>query len=320
MKEPAIDTHAHLWPDAYLERLGDLGADGTAIAQGMGASDSEEDLEKRFKMMAAAGVETQVLSATPQSPYYGTAAEALASAQMINDTYAHLIEKHPGKFLAYGAVPLPHVKEAIGEAKRCLEELKFEGIAVNTYIGSAYPFDDQFYPFWEALNEQGTIVYVHPTGNGACSPMVNDRDLEWVVGAPIEDMLCVFHLLKSDIPYRLKNLTFHIAHLGGGLGFQLQRLEDNYEDWDAFPASPTETLRDRFYFDAANFLDEALALSVKVFGADKILMGSDFPYFQNEKYVRAADYIRQADLTDEEKTKILQDNAKALYRHYQDEA
>lgn len=317
MKEPAIDTHAHLWPDEYLERLGDLGADGTAIAQGMGASDSEEDLEKRFKMMAAAGVETQVLSATPQSPYYGSALEALASARMINDTYADLIDQYPGKFLAYGAVPLPYVEEAIAEAKRCLKELKFEGIAVNTYIGEAYPFDQQFYPFWEALNELQTIVYVHPTGNGACSPMVNDRDLEWVVGAPIEDMLCVLHLLKSDIPYRLQNLTFHIAHLGGGLGFQLQRLEDNYEDWDAFPASPTETLRDRFYFDAANFLDEALALSVKIFGADKILMGSDFPYFQDEKYVRAADYIRQAGLSDEEKSKILQYNAKALYQHYQ---
>lgn len=127
-------------------------------------------------------------------------------------------------------------------------------------------------------------------------------------------MLAVLHLLKSDIPYRYPNITFHIAHLGGGIGFQMQRIEDNYEDWDAFEENPADILRERFYFDSANFLEEALRLSVEVFGADKILLGSDFPYFRDDKYVRAAEYIRSSKLSDEEKMKVLRTNAEELYQ------
>lgn len=313
----AIDTHAHLWPDEYLDYLKAIGSTETEIAKGMGASTSAKDMEARLEMMKKAGVSMQVLSATPQSPYFGTEAEAVQAARMINDAYYELIQKYPDTFIAYGAVPLPYVDAAIAEAKRCIEDLGFKGIAVNTYIKEDYPFDDKFYDFWKALNELETIVYIHPTGKGACSAMVNDKNLEWVVGAPIEDMLAVLHLLKSEVPYALKNLKFHIAHLGGGIGFQMQRIEDNYEDWDSFEYSPTTTLKDNFYFDSANFLEEALRLSVEIFGEDKLLMGTDFPYFQDEKYTRAATYIRHAKLDDDTKAKILRKNAEALYNLYE---
>lgn len=312
-KVTAIDTHAHLWSNAYLDQLHENGSEETEIAKGMGAGTSPEEMDKRLKMMEKAGVAQQVLSATPQSPYFGGEDKALKAAQMINDTYAKVIKNYPGKFMAYGAVPLPYIDAAIEEAKRAINDLGFLGIAVNTYINGEYAFDEKFFPFWEALDEMDTIVYIHPTGKGACSPMVNDWDLEWVVGAPIEDLLAVLHILKSDLPARLPHLKFHIAHLGGGLGFQMQRVEDNYEDWDSFKHSPKETLKDRFYFDSANFLEEALKLSVDVFGEDKILMGSDFPYFQNDKYTRAAEYIRNAKLDDGVKAKILRANAESLY-------
>lgn len=94
----------------------------------------------------------------------------------------------------------------------------------------------------------------------------------------------------------------------------MQRVEDNYEDWDAFRESPTETLSHNFYFDSANFLEEALNLSVEVFGEDKILLGSDFPYFKDEKYIRAVDYIKDSRLSDRTKEKILRENAERLYK------
>lgn len=212
---------------------------------------------------------------------------------------------------------MPHVDLSIAEAKRVIKELGFKGIGINTLISPGnYPFDSIYYPLWEVLNELETVVYIHPTGSGTCSSMVNDKDLEWVVGAPIEDMLAILHLLKSDIPYKYKNIKFHIAHLGGEIGSQMQRLDDNYEDWDSFPKSPKETLNRNFYFDVANFLKEALQLSIKIFGADKIMMGSDFPYFQDEKYTRAVEYIGQSDLAEEDIQKILRENACKLYNLY----
>ena len=119
----AIDTHAHLWSLAYLDELQALGSEATAVARNLGASDAPEDLTRRLAMMDNAGVQMQILSATPQSPEYGTPAEALACAQQLNAVYERVMAAHPTRFRAYGAVPLPHGAEAIGEAEDFLSRL-----------------------------------------------------------------------------------------------------------------------------------------------------------------------------------------------------
>ena len=178
----AIDTHAHLWTEEYLEALGKLGATGTAIAAGIGAGTTQEELDKRLAMMDAAGVDFQVLSATPQVPQFGTAEEALALAQDINNTYKDIISRYPDRFRASGVVPLPHVEAAIQEGKRIIEELGFLGIALNTTLDNGMSIGHpDFEPFFEAMNELGAIIYIHPTGCGAFSPMLNDYQLEWVL-------------------------------------------------------------------------------------------------------------------------------------------
>lgn len=311
----AIDTHAHLWTEEYLSELKRLGAKGTDIAAGIGAGTTEDELNKRFKMMENAGVSFQVLSATPQIPQFGTSEQALSLAKKINDEYKRLILQYPDHFRAYGAVPLPHVNEAIEEGKRIINELGFLGIALNTTlengISIAHP---DFSPFFEEMNKLGTIIYIHPTGCGAFSPMINDYNLEWVVGAPIEDMLATLQLLKEDFTSKYPNLKFHIAHLGGGISFQMQRIMDNYEDWKAFKQSPIENIKKHFWFDTANFLEESLLHSNKIFGNRRLILGSDFPYFQNDKYKRAVTYITNSSLTENEKKNILKDNADELYK------
>lgn len=313
MGKNAIDTHAHMWPDEYLDMLKSLGSKNTDIAKGMGAGDNEE-LIKRIKIMDMAGVTMQVLSATPQSPEWGSEDEAYKASIFINNYYKNLIDKYRNRFDAYGAVPLPYIGKAIYEAKRVINELGFKGIAVNTLIRNEMAItDDKFLPFFEAVNEIGTIIYIHPTGNGAKSCLVNDYDLEWVIGAPIEDLIVTVQLLKKEFPKKFPNLKFHISHLGGGVSFQIQRILDNYNDWDAFSENPLDSILKSFYFDTANFSKAALRNTIEVFGANKLLMGSDFPYFKDEKYIRAVDYIKTADLSDEEVRMILNDNAKRLY-------
>lgn len=315
MCNKVIDTHAHLWPLSYLDKLKELGSDKIDIARDMNASDSKEDLEKRFEMMDKAGVKKQILSATPQLPEYGDKNQAYNLARFINDYYKKIVDKYPDRFDCYGTVCLPFVDESIKEAKRAINELGFKGIALNTLVLNEISIaDERFDKFFEAINELKTIIYIHPTGNGANSCLVNDYGLEWIVGAPIEDMLISLHLLKRDFPKNYPNITFHIAHLGGGLSFQAQRLEDNYEDWNAFKESPIKSLREKFYFDAANFSENALINAIKVFGYKRILMGSDFPYFQNEKYKRAVDYIKDAHISSKEKEAILSENALRLYK------
>ena len=310
----SIDTHAHLWSETYLELLAKAGSPDTQVAKNMGAGIITEEIENRIKMMDIAGVKYQVLSATPQSPQWGSPDEALELAKMINNLYASIINKYPDRFIAYGAVPLPYTEEAILEGKRVINELGFKGIAVNTIIQNEVAIsDDRFSPFFEAMNELSTLIYIHPTGCGANSDMINDYHLEWVIGAPVEDTIAPLQLLKKDFPRRYPNLRFHIAHLGGALPFLLQRIEDNYSDWQAFKSSPTNDLQSRFWFDTANFHEPSLICSNESLGNSQLLLGSDFPYFQNENYTRAVSYIKQSSLSEDEKENILRNNAMERY-------
>ncbi|WP_166906009.1 amidohydrolase family protein [Mycobacterium sp. DL440] len=313
---PVIDTHAHVYPARYLDKLEVIGVapHSTAIARNLRASDEPEDMRARLAMMDAAGVGIQVLSATPQVPLVVDADAAAEAARMVNDIYAQILADHPGRFLAYGAVQFNHPDEALEAISYCLDELGFVGVAINTLLpdpGAAIT-DKRFAPVFAELNRRASIVYIHPTGNGAYSRPISDHGLTWVNGAPTEDSIAVLHLLKGNYPNIYPDLRFHVAHLGGDIPFLAQRIEDNYEDWGAFPASPRETLR-RMWFDAANFSAGALRLSAEVYDPRRILAGSDYPYFQDEKYIRAFTYIREAGLPDEAIRDILGGNATQLY-------
>lgn len=309
-----IDTHAHLWSEEYLDFLNTLGAKGTDVAKNIRQSDSEEDLIHRFNNMDKAGVKLQILSATPQSPQWGSKEQAKKSADMINSLYEKLVKKYPERFKAYGAVSLPYLDLAVSQAKSILENNSFIGISVPTLVRDEISIaDEKFDKFFEVLNQYKANVYIHPTGCGANSPMINDFELEWVVGAPIEAMLSTLQLLKRDIPKRYPNIKFHISHLGGAIPFLMTRIEDNYEDWDSFNDSPTEMLKKHFTFDTANFKKESLLSSIETFGIDKFMLGSDFPYFQDKKYIRAVEYIKNSGIDSEKIEAVLSKNAIKFY-------
>lgn len=311
----AIDTHAHIYPGEYLDLLERIGVDPatTGIARNIAADLSDDDMVKRLEWMDRAGVAAQVLSVTPQVPSAPQASSSLDAARWINDAYAEVVARHPGRFLAYAALPVPHVEAAVVEADRALDELGAIGISLPAILpGPVSLADERFEPLWAALDARGTIVSIHATGHGACSPLISDYGLTWVNGAPVEDAVAVLHLLKVGVPDRYPNIRWHIAHLGGDLPFLAQRLEDNYTDWHAFPSSPRASLK-RMFYDAANFTEPALRLAVEILGDTQIMGGSDFPYFQAEKYLRAFDYIRTAKLSRDQIGSILDGNARYLY-------
>lgn len=314
-EDQAIDTHAHVYPARYLEFLVAHGRSesAVAIARGLGADSGASDMAARIEWMDRAGVAMQVLAVTPQSPYLPARQDAVAAARMINDEYARIMAEYPGRFVAYGALPLPHVEASVAEAKRVLAMPGFVGISMSTVIDEDAFLDAEWLePVWEVLDSCQAVVNIHPTGCGALSPMISGARLEWVNGAPVEDATATLQLLKADVPRRFPNITFHVAHLGGDLPFLAQRIEDNFEDWGAFPASPLAQLR-HMYFDAANFHEPSLRLAAETFGFEQLLAGSDYPYFQEEKYVRAFSYIRDSLLAGDAVEAILHGNAQRLY-------
>ena len=307
-----IDFHAHYFPTEYLDLLARHGSGDTDVARGLCAGKDEGDLDKRLAMMDAAGVDLQGLSATPQLPTFDNEEHAVEGARLANDLYAEVVEQHPDRFVALAATPLPHGEAAAKEAARAIDELGFAGATIGTEVLGRTLADPEFEPLWEALDQRNAILYIHASGKDAASPLIGEHGLKWIVGAPFEDTIGVLHYVRGGVTARHPNIRVVVAHLGGPIPFLAQRIDDNYNHWgQGFPELPSDTWK-KMWWDTANFHAPSLRCSVETFGSDRILLGSDFPYFQNDLYTRAVRYVEQSELPEDTVEQILSTNATQL--------
>jgi aminocarboxymuconate-semialdehyde decarboxylase len=308
-----IDVHAHYWTGAYLDMLVGLGKTDTATQRGIGAGDGAE-LTARLRLMDRAGVDLQVLSAAPQLPYGAYADRAVAAARHVNDEYAALVAAHPDRFRAFAATPMPHIDASIAEIDRALDELGMVGVTMNTSVLNRAITDPDFEPIFAALDARGAVLYLHPAGNGACSPLVTEQNITWMVGAPFEDTIAAMQLITSGHLQRYPGVKIICSHLGGALPMITRRADDHVAfEAPTTPEPPSQAVH-RLWFDSVSHCHEpALRCAIETFGADRILLGTDFPYEDGETFVRAVEYI--TDVADPgEAHAILDANAMALFR------
>ena len=211
-----IDVHAHYWTGAYLDMLVGLGKTDTATQRGIGAGDGAE-LNARLRLMDRAGIDLQVLSAAPQLPYGAYADRASAAARHVNDEYAALVAAHPDRFRAFAATPMPHIDASISEMNRALDELGMVGVTMNTSVLNRAITDPDFEPIFAALDARSAVLYLHPAGNGACSPLVTEHKITWMVGAPFEDTIAAMQLITSGHLQKYPGVKIICSHLGGAL-------------------------------------------------------------------------------------------------------
>jgi 6-methylsalicylate decarboxylase len=308
-----IDVHAHVWTDDYLDLVESYGKKDTGVQRGKGAGPSEAEMEKRFAQMDASKVRMQILSICPQAPHFENKEHAVTAARKANDLYADVVRKWPKRFRAYAALPLPHVDESLKELDRCLGQLNMIGATITTSILGRSPADPAFLPVYEELNRRNSVLYIHPCGCNAGSPLIADSHLTWEIGAPIEDTISVVQLILHGIPMRFPKLKIINSHLGGALPMVYQRLDNQYT-WEnpSMPEKPSIAARRMWYDSVGHGHIPAIRAAVETLGAERILLGSDFPYEAGPLYKRAIDYIELAGFRPQDTARILDQNAANL--------
>jgi aminocarboxymuconate-semialdehyde decarboxylase len=307
-----IDVHAHYWTDDYLDLVAALGKTDTNTQRGVGAGGGAE-LDARLRLMDRAGVDLQVLSAAPQLPYGADAEQAQAAARFVNDQYAELVSRHHDRFRAFAATPLPHIDESITETGRALDELGMVGVVMNTTVLDRALAEARFEPIFAELDRRSAVLYLHPTGNSACTPLIKDFNLTWMVGALVEDTISVMQLITRGIPSRYPNIKIINSHLGGALPMLLQRADNQYQwEYPDTPERPSVAARRMWYDTVGHGHIPALRAAVDSFGADRLLLGTDFPYENEDVFVRAIDYITASRIPTDRAEAILETNAAEL--------
>ena len=302
---PAHDVHAHYYPPEYVAVVREVAAEEgsagdvaraflqhriiTKVPTFLGA------LDDRLRLMDAAGIELQALSFASVNIWHPDAATRSRLVQAFNDGCAAVVAMHPDRFRLLASLPLPHVDEAVAEARRARALPGFAGYSIPTHIDTV-PIDaEQWQPVYAAMAESPALVITHP--DGFCAPgALADHGMEWAIGAPFEDTIVTVRLLASGLLDEHPALTWVIPHLGGTLPFLLHRLlwrwklEAELLGTDDHAATSLE----RLLFETANCSPQTLRLALEVLPAGRIVFGTDYPFVDPTDLARPAQLVRDA--------------------------
>jgi predicted TIM-barrel fold metal-dependent hydrolase len=314
-----VDVHAHYFPKDYnaiLMRIGgrSLPESARSLTARPMRDDDASSIRTRLQQMDDAGVQMQVLSPAASPPYAEKEADAVAAARLINDSYAELAKTYPGRLAAFVSLPLPHIEAALREMERGLDQLGMLGVSMTCSCFDRSTAEAEFEPLYAEMNRRGAVLNYHPIQNGICSPFINDYKFTVSVGASLEDMAIVLHLIARRVPERYPRIKYVVPHLGGMIPMQLQRLDNQApRQHPNLPEPPSVTAR-RFYYDTVGHGSPAALLCAwKAFGADHLVAGSDYPVLLAfETYKQTFNYIRECGLPEGDVDKILNHNAQRL--------
>lgn len=292
-----IDFHTHYIPEA-LPDWSDLFGQGrwpTLIPAGSGAAlfrmgEGEArkldprfwSLERRLVDMDLAKIDIQVLSPIPGLACYWADARAnKIIARHFNDAIARAIASHPDRFLGMATVPLQDIEASIQELRYVRDQLGFRAVQIGTCPAGNELDSDFLFPFLEACQQLEMAILVHPIDPIVGVARMKDYYLPNTVGNPLESTLAMARLIYGGVLERLPQLRVCFAHGGGAAAYVLGRIDKAYsisaEARAKISKPPSEYLK-QIYVDNLTFDPSTLRLAIEKHGANRVVLGSDYPF------------------------------------------
>ena len=238
-------------------------------------------LEERLADMNAMGVEIQVISPSPTQYYYwADRGLAIQLVRIQNEHVAGICAQHPERFVGLGTLALQYPELAAEQLEYAMRQLGLKGVEISTSINTEELDAECLLPFWKKAEDLGVLVMLHPNG------FTDAKRLERfyfnnIIGNPFETTLALHYLIFDGVLERHPKLKILAVHGGGYLGGYPGRIDHAWgarsDSHGALPQPPTTYLK-RVYVDTVVFTPYQLAELVRVFGADHVVMGTDYPY------------------------------------------
>lgn len=299
----AIDLHAHLAPRAALERLGWLADDGTTLRLRIGEAwqalpRALVDPDALVADADAAGIGMRVVSLSPFLLRHDLPpADGAAYSRAMNDGLAELAAASGDRIRFLATVPLQDPEAAAAELRRAVTDLGAAGAIIATNVAGRAGLDDaSLAPFWQAATSLGTLVFIHPHDVAGAERMPRYH-LRNLVGNPLETALAGAALIFGGVLDRHPDARILLSHGGGALPWLLGRLDHGFQvraECRGIDRPPSERAR-RFLYDTIVFSPPILRALVEWMGADRVVLGTDFPFDMSESRPAATVHAAVAD-------------------------
>lgn len=289
-----IDAHAHVvvpaaakfanpLVDASTLPIAKFSTDASRRINGNQVEDRRHamsDVEDRIAVLDAMRLDMQVVACPPGQCYPTLrGADAAQAATLVNDGIAGYVGQRPDRLIGLGSVPFTEPDLAAAELKAVMDR-GLKGVMILTSYGDEEISDPRFKPFWQAAQALGAVVMLHPNGFSG-GERFSKYYFSNVIGNPLDTAVALHHMIFSGLLERLPDLKIFAVHGGGFLPAYAGRIDHAWgarEDCNAgLPHPPSSYLR-KIWIDQVVFTYEQLEYLVQVYGADKVLMGTDYPF------------------------------------------
>ncbi|MDB5955839.1 amidohydrolase family protein [Ramlibacter sp.] len=245
-------------------------------------------VDQRLKDMDRMGVDVQAVCPAPYHFFYFTEADYGAElARQVNEGIAKIVADTPDRFVGLGSVPLQNAELAVRELDYAVKNLGLRGVEICTNVNGKNLTDPELglEKFFARCEELGIVIFMHPLGYTQADRLTHHY-FNNVIGNPLESTVAVSHLIFDGVMARHPKLKIVVAHGGGFVAHYWARMD---HAWRARPDCRTVIKRppskylEKFYFDSITFDPLMLKHLIDRFGADHVVLGTDYPYDMGEE-------------------------------------
>lgn len=321
-----IDIHSHFYPIISQKEADSYGVAGAPWLQidadgqtGQIMKGNEKfrpvyralwDAGMRIEEMDAQGIDIQITCATPLLFNYSWESDKAAEwCRRMNDHALEFASRDSKRLKVMSQVPLQDIDAACKEASAA-KVAGHVGVQIGNHLGDQ-DFDDRiFETFLTHCARDNIAVFVHPwdmLGAGRMKKWM----MPWLVAMPAETQLAILSLILSGAFERIpKSLKICFGHGGGSFAYLLGRVENAWKYRDIVREDcphPPSSYCDRFFVDSAIFDPHSLDLLVQVMGANRVMLGSDYPFPLGEQKI--GQLVAESALSPADKARINVGNA-----------
>jgi aminocarboxymuconate-semialdehyde decarboxylase len=318
-----IDLHSHFFPIEALQNPGkyedrapklvlDKGQLSVRSQIGFrpGLGPGAYDASARIKALDDMQIDLQAISPSPILLFYWEeAAVAAHFSRKQNEAIHAVVRKYPDRFVGFGSVPLQSIEESIAIAEEA-KSMGLKGLEIGNAVGDKPLDDPSFAAFFAAAQELDLLLFVHPLEGG----LDDDDPLSPVLGNVLQftfrTTMMVERMILTGMLEKYPNLRVCLSHGGGLLALNIWRLDHSYslrpELKKTIARKPSEYLR-QLYFDTIVHSVTALDYLVKVVGAERVVIGTDYPMAMGD--FDSVRKLKELSLPDGERELILGANA-----------